>query len=326
LDVVFCMVIIYDRFGRPIKNLRISVTEACNLNCIYCHKEGSYLYALYRCYRSERPVNLPIEAIRKVARVAKEFGIDSVKITGGEPLIRPDIAEVVHIFKELGYRDISMVSNGLLLEDKAEMLKDAGLNRINVSLPSLNPKRFSFVTRYPNKDGVRRVLNGIRSAIDAGLKPVKINTVILRGINDDEIPSLMEIAASLGTTLQLIELQSPQGFDEEFFKKHYVPLKPIEEVLEKKASKIYIRSDLHGRKVLVFDNGLKVEIVRPMYNPDFCKRCTRIRVTAKGEWKPCLLREDNHVDFSKYLGEPDEYEKLKETLLKAIARREPFFQ
>ncbi len=317
---------IYDRFGRPIKNLRIAVTERCNLACIYCHREGSYLYALYRCYRSDRSEELPLDAIEKIGVVAREFGIEAVKITGGEPLLREDILDVVRVFKELGFRDISMVTNGLLLEDKAYALREAGLNRINVSLPSIDPKRYSLVTRYGREDGVEKVIKGIQAAIDAGLKPVKINTVVLRGINDDEISSLMEIAASLGAMLQLIELQSPQGFSEEFFKKYFVPLLPIEKALEEKASKVIIRKDLHGRKILFFDNGLRVEIVRPMYNPEFCKRCTRIRVTAKGEWKPCLLREDNHVDFSKFLKNDNAIEEIRKAFLKAVANREPFFR
>jgi len=316
--------IIHDRFGRPVKNLRISVTSNCNLNCFYCHREG--VYSFYHCYKElQRARELSPNEIARIVKIAVSFGVNSVKLTGGEPLIRRDILEIVKNISEIKeIRDLSLVTNGLLLESYAYNLKTSGLNRINVSLPTLNPEKYTWITGYKKKDGVEKIIRGIKKALEADLNPVKVNMVVLRGVNDDEIPKLIDFARETGAVLQLIELQDPNGFNSSFFKKYFYPLKQLEEKLEKEAKKVIIR-DFQYRKRLFLDD-VEIEIVRPMFNSNFCKYCKRLRVTSIGEFKPCLMRDDNHVDFSSYLNKPNEEENLRKLFIEAVRRREPFFK
>ena len=312
--------LLHDRFGRYIKNLRISVTPLCNLNCFYCHREG--IYSFYHCIKEKRTKRLlSADEIKKVVRVTTEFGIREVKLTGGEPLLREDILTIIERIREIRQIiDISLVTNGHFLENLAYKLKESGLDRINVSLPSLNSEKYSFITGYTKKDGVDKVLKGIKNAVEAGLKPVKINIVVLKGINDNEISDYIDLANKVNASVQFIELQDPNGFNSKFFSKYFYPLKDLETQLEKDAEKVIVR-EMHHRKRFII-NGTEIEIVRPMFNREFCMHCTRIRITAEGEFKPCLMRDDNHIDFSAYI---DNENMLRQKFLEAVLRREPYF-
>jgi len=289
-----------DRFGRVIKHLRLSVTSRCNLNCIYCHREGE---------SSKDEMN--VEEIEKICKAFYELGVRKIKITGGEPLIREDLIEI--IARMPPFDDISLVTNGTLLSKRAQELKDAGLNRINISLDTLREDRYKHIT---GKRLLKRVIEGIYAAYDAGLIPIKLNMVVLKGINDDEIDDLLNFASSfnnnhnINVILQVIEVVG--------LKDYYYQLSKIEEKYRKIAEKVIVRS-LHNRKQYVFKNKA-IEFVRP-FHKEFCMHCTRIRVTCDGKIKPCLMRNDNVINIRGL-----SYDELKNVIKRAVAIREPFIK
>lgn len=302
---------IYDRFGRPLTSLRISVTQRCNLKCIYCHQEG---------VEEQSNKEMTPEEIVKVLKICARYGVKGVKITGGEPLLRDDILEIVKGIRGIkGLKDISMTTNGVLLEKYAEGLKRAGLDRVNVSIDSLKPEIYASITGGENG----RAVAGIKEAVEVGLNPVKLNMVVLKGINDKEIRSMIEFSSKVGAILQLIGLM--ETGDKEFFDKHFYDLAPMEKELENEATDIYVRKFMHGRTKYILDRNTEVEVVCPMHNTEFCGSCTRIRITADGRFKPCLMRRDNLVDFLTPMRNEQEGE-LSVAFMRAIKNREPYFK
>lgn len=300
-----------DKFGRPVTSLRISITRACDLDCFYCHREGTL-----KGNRKMSP-----EEIGKLVEVATEFGIEKVKLTGGEPLVREDIEEVVSNVSIPSISDVSMTTNGVKLADKAEVLKDAGLDRINISLDTLDPEVYRDITGSPC---LSQVLEGIDSAIEAGLSPVKLNTLVLKGINESEIDSLIEYSLGKGTILQLIELEKVLPENAETYRRYHKNLDSIEEKIRKRASKIDTRWMMQARRKYVIDGG-ELEVVNPMHNSEFCAHCTRLRMTSDGYLKPCLMRNDNLVDALTPLRKGNS-EAVKDAYRTAIERREPYFK
>lgn len=303
---------LFDRYGRPLLNLRVAVTPACDQNCFYCHREGHY----------PPTVTMTVEEIARMVKVAVEFGVKDVKITGGEPLMRQDITGLVEELRKIAsLKEISMVTNAkLLTEELALKLKEAGLSRVNINLPSLNPTVYERITGG-RIDGA---LRGVKAAINAGLTPVKLNMVLLKGLNDSEVDSMMEASRKLGATLQLIELE-PINISAGEYRLYHTSLNEVEERLARRAERIEPRPLMHNRKVYTVD-GARVEVVKPIENTEFCAHCTRMRLTSDGKLKPCLMREDNLVDALSPLrrGVPDEV--LKSLFLKANERREPFYK
>ena len=304
--------IIFDRYGRRISNLRIVITTECNYRCIFCHAEG-----YYHCAPNGEGGLSPRE-VELIARVARMFGISHVKITGGEPLLRKDICQIIAVFRDLGFADISLVTNGSLLGSMADRLKMSGLSRINISLPSLRAEVYDYITG--TRGNLAKVLDGIAKALEVGLWPVKVNVVVLRGINEEEWHDFIRFAESTGVMLQFIEYHAPLGSEE--LSEYHVPLRHIEEYLEDHAVRVYVRN-MNARRVYVLDTGVEVEVVSPMYNPEFCANCTRIRATPTG-WKPCLLREEI-VNFSEDIRSLN-LRGLVAKFLKAIALRRPYFR
>ena len=306
-----------DRFGRPVKSIRVSLTERCNLNCFYCHREGEW-----HRHRNE----MAPEEVERILKIARALDIRKVKFTGGEPLMREDIVDIVARAAPLMDRDVSLTTNGTLLSKYAQDLKDAGLMRVNISLDTLDPEKYRKITR--NGD-LKDAIDGVHAAIDAGLNPVKLNMVLLRGINEDEIERMIEFSAETGAILQIIELETPvERENTQFFKKYHINPKFIEEHLEKVADEINY-NELHRRKRFRFKFGSRmaeVEIVRPMHNSTFCRYCTRIRLTSDGKLKPCLLRNDNLVDILGPLRNGASDDELLEIFKEAILRREPYFK
>ncbi len=303
---------IYDRFGRPILSMRISVTQRCNLNCIYCHREG--------ISENENKEMLP-EEIERITKIGKKFGVKKVKITGGEPLVRDDICEIVERIANIGFEDVSMTTNGVYLEEYAADLKKAGLDRVNVSLDTLKREVYKKIT---GSDFLERVVNGIEEAYNVGLKPIKINVVVMRGINDHELEIFFKRFSRSGIIIQLIELMK-SNMDNEFFERHFYSLENIENFLLKNAKSIILRKNMQARKKYVL-NGVEVEVVRPMHNTNFCANCTRIRVTADGKFKPCLMRNDNLVDFLTPMRKGASDKELEELFKRAVMFREPYFK
>ena len=297
-----------DRFGRPVTGLRISVTEDCNLNCFYCHQEG--------CPASSR--EMTAEEIGKIVELATEFGVRKIKLTGGEPLLREDIVEVVRAAAIPKIKEVSMTTNGTLLSGLARELAEAGLTRLNISLDTLDEGTYEKIT---GKRTLRSALEGIDAALDAGLKPVKLNMVVLMGVNEHEVESMIAYTSKRDIILQLIELLDVNGKD---FAKYHYSLDGIERELQARATAVRTRRSMQARKKYILPRG-EVEVVRPMHNTKFCAHCTRLRLTPDGRLKPCLMRNDDLVDLLPYVSAND-LAGARKAFLKAIARREPYFK
>ncbi|MDD1703296.1 MAG: GTP 3',8-cyclase MoaA [Methanoregula sp.] len=288
-----------DSYGRPVTNLRISLTSRCNLSCIYCHAEGE----------KSPDAEMSADEIIGIMNLAAKLGIRSIKFTGGEPLIRPDILKIIRAVPE-GI-EASITTNGILLAEMAEDLKRAGLRRVNVSLDSLNPETYKKIT---GSDRLSEVLAGIDAALDAGLTPVKLNMVVLEGINDHEIDDFLAfVRGNRNLVLQLIELMHFHDCN------YHGDLRSVEDTLASRSQQILTRR-MHHRKKYCLDNA-EVEVVRPLHNTEFCAFCNRLRVTSDGKLKPCLLRTDNHVSIRGKTGK-----ELEDLFRQAVEKREPFFK
>lgn len=292
------MPVLTDPSGRTVSNIRISLTQSCNLNCIYCHAEGE----------KDPEHELSVEQISEILRVAQQFGIRSVKITGGEPLMRPDLVQIIRSVPP--GMEISLTTNGTLLADRAQELKDAGLNRVNISLDTLDPERYEQIAGKPM---LGEALAGIDAALKAGLTPVKLNMVVLSGINEDEIDTFIDfVRTNPNLVLQLIELMDFRDCD------HHGDVKGIEDRIAAMADRVETRRMHHRKKYFV--RGAEVEIVRPLHNTEFCAYCNRLRLTSDGRLKPCLLRSDNLVDVRGLHGAA-----LEDAFREAVKRRSPYF-
>ncbi|WP_297556220.1 GTP 3',8-cyclase MoaA [Thermococcus sp.] len=306
---------LYDRFGRPVTNLRISLTQECNFRCFFCHREGQRFLA-----KNE----MTPEEIERLVRIASHLGIKKVKLTGGEPTVRDDIIEIVRLIKPYVI-DLSMTTNGSKLKELAKPLAKAGLDRVNVSLHSLKPEVYKRITGV---DMLETVLEGIEEAVKY-LSPVKLNMTVMKGLNDGEIWDMVNFAARTGTILQLIELEAPREMTETgFFRKYFYPLKPVERELEKRALEIRERMMHRRRKYFVpTDYGIaEVEVVRAMHNTVFCANCTRLRVTSNGKFKTCLLRNDDLIDFLTAMRNGASDAELVDIFKKAVLKREPYWK
>jgi cyclic pyranopterin phosphate synthase len=290
--------VLVDNFNRPVTNLRISLTPRCNLRCIYCHAEGEV------APRNE----MTIDEITEVMQVGAEFGMKDVKFTGGEPTVRSDLVEIIRAVP--GGMKSSLTTNGTLLSRLAPELKEAGLSRVNVSIDSLDRERYCRIT---GRDLLPDVIEGIRAAVDAGLTPVKLNVVVLKDINEDEIQDFIDFVKNdRDLILQLIELMD--------FKEcpYHSDVGALEEELAARSRTIITRR-MHHRKKYCLD-GSEVEVVRPLHNSEFCAFCNRLRVTSDGHLKPCLLRHDNHVDIRGRHGD-----ELRALFQEAVSRRQPYY-
>jgi len=291
--------VLKDPYNRPVSNLRISLTPKCNLSCIYCHREG------------EKSPKEPLSAaeIAEILQVAAHFGIRSVKLTGGEPMLRPDLLEIIKSVP--AGMESSITTNGTNLAGLAADLKQAGLRRVNVSIDSLDHDTYKKIT---GTDMLDDVLAGINAAVEAGLTPVKLNMVVLAGINDHEVDDFLAyVRGNRNLILQLIELMDFNKCSE------HQDLNILEDALASRSKQIITRR-MHHRKKYCLD-GAEVEVVRPLHNTEFCAFCNRLRVTSDGKLKPCLMRTDNHIDIRGKSGK--ELEALFE---KAVSLREPFYK
>ncbi len=289
-----------DPYGRKISSLRISLTHRCNLKCIYCHDEGE----------KSSGGEITVDEVARIARISSKYGVDRIKFSGGEPLMRRDLEDILEALPPL--RDVSLTTNGTLLAPRAKRLREAGLDRVNVSLDSLDSGRFDRITRGRGQLG--RVLDGIDAAMDAGLTPVKLNMVYMKGINEDEVERMTNFIRGKPLVLQVIELMNFNGAFE-----YHGDVSALEKSLKDRADG-YKRREMH-RRTKYYLKGAEVEIVRPIDNSEFCMNCNRLRITSDFKLKPCLLRNDNLVDAR---GLDDE--QLEKALKYAAGIREPFFK
>jgi GTP 3',8-cyclase len=302
-----------DNCGRPLLNLRISITQRCNNRCVYCHREGE----VKRANRSAEKMS--VEEIVRIAKIAISLGISRVKLTGGEPLMRKDLPEIVSgIAAVPGLRDLSLTTNGLLLGNMAKNLYERGLKRVNISLPTLNAETY----RKLGGGKLEDALAGVKAAVEAGFCPVKLNMVILKDVNVGDVPDMIEYARQTGVVLQLIELD-PINVSNNYYSTHHRSLDEQEEMLREKAVTIEKRQFMHNRLIYHLPN-VTVEVVHPIENSDFCMHCTRMRVTSDGKLKPCLMRNDNLTDILTPIRKGANDEQLKELFVKANLLREPY--
>ena len=303
-----------DNCGRPLLNLRISITQRCNNRCAYCHREGE----VQRANRSAELMS--VQEIVSISKIAVDLGIARIKLTGGEPLMRKDLPEIVAgIAKIPGLKDLSLTTNGLLLGGgNAKKLRGFGLKRVNISLPSLNPETYHKLTGGK----LKAALEGIEAAIEADFRPVKLNMVVLKDVNVGDVPDLIDYAGRKGLVLQLIELD-PVNVGDEYYSEHHRSLDEQEIMLKTQAVSIEKRSYMHNRLIYHLPNAT-VEVVKPIENTDFCTHCTRMRITSDGKLKPCLMRNDNLTDILTPIRRGATEEELKQLFVKANQLREPY--
>ncbi len=300
-----------DNYNRPIISLRISITNRCNIQCFYCHHDGII----------PQKYEMNSQEIERITLIAKNIGIKKIRLSGGEPLIREDIIGIVERISEIGFQDVSLTTNGILLEKYALPLKNVGLNRVNVSFDTLNPQTYQYITKSNYIDHVKR---GIKKAVEVGLYPVKVNMVLMKGLNHNEIWDMFNFCKKNGVILQIIELLKTESYpDSDFFQEYHYDMKIIEEELKDKATSIKTRAFMQDRKKYFLEGG-EIEVVRPMDNTEFCKNCTRLRITPDGKLKPCLLRNDNLVDLINPMRNGASDMDLQNLFLDAINNREPF--
>jgi len=262
---------------------------------------------------------MSVEEIVQIAKVAINLGIGRIKLTGGEPLMRRDVCDVVKGIAGIpGLLDLSMTTNGLLLDKLAKPLCTAGLKRVNISLPTLNPETYLKLTGGK----LENALAGVKAAVESCFSPVKLNMVVLKGVNVGDVPEMMDFARDVGVILQLIELD-PINVSSEYYSKHHRFLTEQEAILREEAISIETRRLMHNRLIYHLPD-VTVEVVHPTENSDFCMHCTRMRVTSDGKLKPCLMRNDNLVDILAAIRSGASDEELKELFMKANMQREPF--
>ena len=277
-----------DSFQRPINYLRISVTDRCNLRCIYC------LPAEGICLVSHSAI-LTYEEIHTVAKAAAELGINKIRITGGEPLVRSGLPKLIQMLAQIdAIDDISLTTNGVLLSRYASELKSAGLRRVNVSLDTLKQDKFEFITRRPNSLG--DVLDGIEVARSVGLNPVKLNMVVMSGINDDELLDFATKTINDGWHVRFIELMPSAGVST--MDSQFVPVSDMRKRLELLGELEPCLPGVGNGPAKYFrlpHAGGTIGFITPA-SEHFCFHCNRLRLTADGKLRPCLLA-DYEIDL-----------------------------
>jgi cyclic pyranopterin phosphate synthase len=301
-----------DNFARRINYLRISVTDRCNLRCRYCMPdEGIALIS--------HDEVLTYEEILRVARLFGQLGIDKIRLTGGEPLARKGVLDLIRgisQIREIG--DLSLTTNGILLGEFAADLAEVGIKRINVSLDTLNRERFAYITR---RDRFPEVRIGIEKAIDVGLFPVKLNVVAIKGFNDDEILQFARLTMEKPLTVRFIEFMPTAGVD--FWNRdHVLTIDMIRKKIGKLGTLIPVNGDERDGPAARFRlEGAAGELgfISPI-SSCFCKNCNRLRLTPDGKLRACLF-SDNEIDLKSYLRNRCSDEKLKGLLMTALLNK-----
>lgn len=312
--------VLVDGNGRRINSIRISVNRECNLACFYCHNEG-----MPQGLRS-----MTVDEIGSLAKVAFQMGIRKVKLTGGEPLEREDIVRIVGTISPL-FAEVSMTTNAVELAPVAQELADAGLARVNISLHSLRPDRYAAIAGVDRLD---EALGGIDAALDANLSPVKLNMVLLLGINDDEVPDLMRFAAEKGAILQVIEMETErERVSEDIYARYHASMEGLRDWLLEVGTRNG-SNPLHNRERFVVESlpdgtvlpaPVVVELVMPMHNTEFCRNCHRIRLTAGGYIKGCLFDKDCVEDLLEPLRDGADDDAIKDLIHTVVAERRPYW-
>ncbi|WP_226007180.1 GTP 3',8-cyclase MoaA [Natrinema salinisoli] len=295
-----------DEFGREVTGVRVSLTDRCNFDCVYCHNEG---LGDTRGPMDPQDDEMSTDDVVRFLEVAAEFDVDAVKFTGGEPMLRQDLEEIIERTPE--QMEVSLTTNGTFLPGRAEDLVDAGLERVNVSQDALDPEDFAAVTK---SGAYEKVLEGVEAALDAGLDPVKLNMVVFEH-TAGYVPEMVDhVAENDGLQLQLIEYMPELTGKPEW----NIDIGRVHDWLAEQADEIEHR-EMHDRKRYWVDGGM-VEIVDPVENPTFCANCHRVRVTHEGYLKGCLNRNDD----LKSMGEMTKPE-IRDAFRETVANRVPYY-
>jgi cyclic pyranopterin phosphate synthase len=302
--------VMIDSFGRVVRDMRVSVTDRCNFRCLYCMPEDGLPWL------GAGDILTKDELIRAL-RVAIDLGVETVRITGGEPTLRRDLVDVVAALAPLGV-ELSLTTNGYLMDRLAERLKAAGLRRVNISVDSLRRDRFEQITR---RDGLERVLRGIEASLAAGLTPVKINSVVVRGFNDDEIVPMARWARDLGVELRFIEFM-PLDAPGDWTRDQVVPagevLAQLDEELGLEPPES--RGSAPAERYRYRDGRGAVGIIASVTRA-FCAQCDRVRLTADGQVRTCLFA-DTEYDLRTVLRSGAGDEAVARCYLDAVARKQ----
>jgi len=300
--------VLVDRFDRRINYLRVSITDRCNLRCIYCVPH-------FGEKKLQHKEILRYEEFLRIVRIAIKLGINKIRLTGGEPLVRKGVQEFIPMLTALkGLDDVSLTTNGIYLKDNLDMLKAAGIKRINVSIDSLNRAKFKRITRF---DYLTKVWEGIEKARDMGFYPIKLNVVMMKGMNDDEILNFGSLAIEQPYHIRFIECM-PLGPQENNLA--FIPNSEIEEALVNRFGPLIPASsgpnDGPARRFR-FDGGKgEIGFISPISN-SFCQDCSRLRLTANGMLLPCLL-SNGEANIKDPLRKGCLDEELIEVFLKAV--------
>lgn len=271
-----------DNLGREISYLRVSITDRCNYRCIYCKPEEQFEFIPHEEV-------LRYEEIVEIIKEAVNLGVTKVRITGGEPLVRKGVVDFIKKLREIKkLEDISLTTNGFFLSEYAEKLKDAGLNRVNISLDSLQEEKYKRITRGGS---LEKALKGINFALKAGLLPIKINTVLIRGINDDEVEDFVRLTLGRPLNIRFIEFM-PSGEElKDNYRDKFISVLEIKESLAEKYSfrPVDINSGNGPAKYYQIKGGQGTIGFITALSQHFCKTCNRIRLTSEGKLRPCLF-------------------------------------
>ena len=298
--------LLIDSHGRTLRDLRVSVTDRCNFRCLYCLPETEAAQNFYRGRWATLPHSEPIqhqwqpkskiltfEEIERVVRIAVGLGIQKIRLTGGEPLLRQKLELLVARISSIpGVEDLAMTTNGFFFPQKAQALRDAGLRRISFSLDSLDRENFKKVT---GRDGLAEVLEGIRLAQDLGMNPVKVNAVIIKGINDHEIEALADFAVAEGVALRFIEfmpLDSAHSWQKELVMPGREILARVQNQHQLVEAPKRTASETARRWTFANTKG-ELGLISPVSEP-FCGHCNRLRLTADGNLRTCLFSIVEH--------------------------------
>ncbi|MDX2006734.1 MAG: GTP 3',8-cyclase MoaA [Meiothermus sp.] len=303
-----------DRYGRLIKDLRLSVTPRCNLHCLYCHPLGFE--------QAEPPNSVNVEDVRHFLTAMHMLGLESVRFTGGEPLVRKELPQMIEVAREVGIHDIAITTNGLLFKRKAKELVAAGLKRINLSMDSVTPEVFKTMTRGGQ---VEKVWEAIETAWELGLHPVKINAVMIRGMNEDEVIPLASLSLDKPLEVRFLEYMHLDNSNPEIYQQRFIA-----------GSETRARIERHFGPLSTVDNDPsaparvyqipgavgKIGFINPVAEP-FCSKCSRLRLTSDKKIRPCLLT-DLEMDINWAFQADNPVEALVDAILLATDRKPAF--
>jgi GTP 3',8-cyclase len=302
---------VQDSYGRNIHYLRVSLTDRCNLRCVYCMPEEMHF--------APRQELLTSDEILTVARAARDLGFDKIRLTGGEPTVHPDLLYIVRGIASLGFSKLSMTTNGLRLKELARPLKEAGLERVNVSVDTLDEEKFHRITRWGK---LETVMQGLHAAEQAGLTPLKLNAVVVRGYNDDDVADLAALTLDHPWQVRFIEMM-PFGEVAQFALDGVVKQHEIIERIEAKLGPLELmddgRLDGEARLYRLRNAQAAIGFISTVSNP-FCSSCGRVRLTAAGKLRLCLLRDDEG-DLRSLLRAGASFEELREQMSGMIFRK-----